>query len=118
MNKENKQRGSLLSGQEPHQKQDLEQAVRASEAAFNLETEKGISPDPGQYNNGGENGNIRHASRDNKQVDKPGDLGAELDQVRENTDLDATEYDLTSEDLQRLDTAEDLDDQEDFPGHS
>lgn len=59
MNEENENTGSLLSGQEPHQKEDFDQAERASAASFELEPEKGITPDPQTYNHGDDQGNIK-----------------------------------------------------------
>lgn len=64
MNDENNQNGSLLSGQEPHQKEEMDQATRASAASFNLEPEKGITPDPDEYNRGDEQGNIKQIHTD------------------------------------------------------
>lgn len=75
MNDENDQHGSLLSGQDPHQKEEMDQATRASAASFNLEPEKGISPDPDEYNKGDEQGNIKqiHADEKNPPADEKED---------------------------------------------
>lgn len=96
MNEENENTGSLLSGQEPHQKEDFDQAERASVASFELDTDKGITPDPAKYNQGDEQGNI-------KQMPKAdGTNSGEFDPVNENPDLDAGVSDVTSEDLKSL----------------
>lgn len=42
--------GSLMAGGDPHQQEDLDQAVTASEASFTLEPEKGLTPEPDEYN--------------------------------------------------------------------
>lgn len=119
---DNKKSGSLLSGQDAHQKEEMDRATNASAAAFSLEVEKGLSPEPDQYNHGEPSENIRGAHLD-KEI---GSVGAaapvNIDGAVENPDLDAGEFDVTSEDLKSLDAMEDDieedDDQEDFPGHS
>ena len=45
MNTEERNNGNLLSGQEPHQKEVLDQAERASQSSCTLEPEKGITGD-------------------------------------------------------------------------
>jgi hypothetical protein len=105
MNEENENTGSLLSGQEPHQKEDFDQAERASAASFELEPDKGITPDPEEYNQGDEQGNIKQMPR----VDSAG--SGVFDQVNDNPDLDAGAYDVTKEDLKSLE-ALDRDDQD------
>lgn len=105
MNEENENTGSLLSGQEPHQKEDFDQAESASAASFELEPDKGITPDPQTYNQGDEQGNI-------KQMPKADSTGSgEFDPVNDNPDLDAGPYDVTNEDLKSLE-ALDKDDQD------
>lgn len=96
MNEENENTGSLRSGQEPHQKEDFDQAESASAASFELEPDKGITPDPKEYNQGEEQGNI-------KQMPKADVTGSgEFDPVNENPYLEAGTFDLTSEDLKSL----------------
>ena len=105
MNEENENTGSLLSGQEPHQKEDFDQAQSASAASFELEPDKGITPDPEEYNQGDEQGNI-------KQMPKADHAGSgESDAVNDNPDLDAGAFDVTTEDLKGLE-ALDTDDQD------
>lgn len=73
MSEEKKNTGSLLSGQEPHQKEDFDQAERASAASFELDPDKGITPDPEEYNQGDEQGNIKQMPKaDNDDFDNPG----------------------------------------------
>lgn len=96
MNEENENTGSLLSGQEPHQKEDFDQAESASAASFELEPDKGITSDPEEYNQGDEQRNI-------KQMPKAdGTDSGGFDPVNENPDLDAGASDVTSEDLKSL----------------
>lgn len=111
MSEENKQSGSLLSGQEPHQKEDMDQASRASEASFSLETEKGLTPDADEYNQGEESGNVRQTKReDNADADRvPGEGVVDIDDAEDDPDLDAGEYDLNSEDLKGLEPMSDDD---------
>ena len=121
MENDNKQSGSLFSGQEPHQKEDLDQATRASAAASSLEVEKGLSPDPDQYNHGEPSENIRGAHPDKESGSERSAAAVNIDPETENPDLDAGEFDVTSEDLQSLEGMEDIvdeDDADDFPGHS
>ncbi|ACU03932.1 hypothetical protein [Pedobacter heparinus] len=97
MSEEKKNTGSLLSGQEPHQKEDFDQAERASAASFELDPDKGITPDPEEYNQGDEQGNI-------KQMPKADHVGSGgFDPVNANPDLDAGASDVTTEDLKSLD---------------
>ena len=111
MNKENNESGSLFSGQEPHQKEDMEQATKASGASFNLEPEKGISPDPDQYNGDDEQGNIKQMSVKDKQDTMAGGGAGTIDNVYENPDLNKGEFDVTQQDLETLDAQDkDLDD--------
>lgn len=121
-NKENKkQSGSLLSGQDPHQKEDLDQATRASAAASSLEVEKGLSPEPDQYNQGEPSENIRGAHSDVESGYERSAASVNMDGTSENQDLDAGEFDVTSEDLKSLESMEDIaddDNPDDFPGHS
>ena len=121
MEQNNKQDGSLLSGQEPHQKEELDQATRASAAASSLEVEKGLSPEPDQYNHGEPSGNIRgiHGDDDAESGSERPAAAVNIDEVTENPDLDAGEFDVTTEDLKSLEAAEDnKDDRDDFSGHS
>lgn len=101
-NEENKENGSLLSGQEPHQREELDQATGASAGSFTLEPQKGITPEPDEYNKGGEQGNIKQLD------DRETDMGssAALDSVSE-IDLDADETTVTAEDLRALDGIDD-----------
>ena len=121
-NKENnKKSGSLLSGQDPHQKEDLDQATRASAASSSLEVEKGLSPEPDQYNHGEPSENIRGVHGDVESGSERSAAAVSIDSTSENADLDAGEFDVTSEDLKSLESMEDLaddDSQDDFPGHS
>ncbi len=111
MNEENKQSGSLFSGQEPHQKEDMDQASRASEASFSLETEKGLTPDAEEYNQGEESGNVRQVKReDDADADRmPGEGIVNIDDAEDDPDLDAGEYDVDSEDLKGLEPTDDDD---------
>lgn len=91
---------SLRSGQEPHQREEMDQAEAASKASFSLEPEKGITPDPDDYNKGATQGNI-------KQIDSSEDIERaptgtqEFDTVSD-TDLNEDENAVTPDDLQAL----------------
>jgi hypothetical protein len=109
---DNKQSGSLLSGQEPHQKEDMDQATRASLAASSLEVEKGLSPEPDQYNQGEPSENIRGAHSDVESGAERAAVTTEMDGTAENPDLDAGEFDVTTEDLKSLESMEDVADED------
>ena len=112
-NKENnKQSGSLLSGQEPHQKEDMDQATRASVAASSLEVEKGLSPEPDQYNHGESSENIRGVHGDVESGSERAAVTGNMDGAAENPDLDAGEFDVTSEDLKSLESIDDIADED------
>lgn len=49
---DNGKNSSLIPGHGPYQKKELHQAERVSVAAFTLEPDKGISPDPDEFNKG------------------------------------------------------------------
>ncbi len=87
-------KGSLLSRQESHQREEMDQAEKASRASYTLEPEKGIT-DTGTYNQGAEQGNIKQSQ--NHQTDPI----QQFDPVSD-VDLDAGENDLTNDDLQAL----------------
>jgi hypothetical protein len=118
MNEENKQSGSLLSGQDPHQKEDMDQATKASAAAFNLEPEKGISPDPDQNIN--EKNNIKEVPP--KGDDNfTGDISDNMEEVDNNLDSNEDEFEVTSEDLENLnaqDKDQDKNEQDEIIGNS
>jgi hypothetical protein len=95
---ENNYKNSLLSGQDPHQKEELDQATNASAGSFTLEPEKGISPDPDEYNKGDKRGNIKETA-DQDFSDDPAPI---FDAVSE-VDPDADDNTVTREDLRALD---------------
>lgn len=88
-------KGSLLSSQEPHQREEMDQAEKASRASYTLEPEKGMTEEPGTYNQGDEQVNIKQSQ--NHQTDPI----QQFDPVSD-VDLDAGENDLTNDDLQAL----------------
>jgi hypothetical protein len=51
--------GSLRASQEPHQREEVDQAESASNASFTLEPEKGLTPDPEEFNQGDVQDNIK-----------------------------------------------------------
>lgn len=90
MENETQNTGNLLSGQEPHQKEEMEQAEKASVASFTLEPEKGLTEI------GNDTHNIKKASGE-------GDASsAGFDSVSD-VDLDDDGTEVTEEDLQALD---------------
>ncbi|SMD10430.1 hypothetical protein [Pedobacter nyackensis] len=101
MNEENNQSGSLLSGQDPHQKEDMDQATRASAASFNLEPEKGISPDPDENINVKEKTNIKEG-RPKGDENFTGDISSNIEELDDTPDLSEGEFDVTPEDLKNL----------------
>src|SRR5689334_5518982 len=106
----NQNENSLLAGQEPHQKEEIDQATAASAASFTLEPEKGLTPDPDQYNKGAEQGNIKQTeSADYEQAASSGTTG--FDAVSP-VDLDADENTITEDDLQALGGVDENSDEE------
>jgi hypothetical protein len=104
MNKQNNQSGSLLSSQEPHQKEDIDQATGSSAASYTLEPEKGLTPDPDQYNKGDEQGNIKQ-----RDIESDSDAGAPalaFDEVND-INLNEDEFSVTNEDLKTLNGEDD-----------
>ncbi|MEJ2880982.1 hypothetical protein [Pedobacter sp. GR22-6] len=102
---ENQKDNSLLGSQEPHQKEELDQASAASTPSFTLEPEKGIGPEPGAE----EQGNVKQAGTSiAAQVQA---TAGGFDPVNE-LDLDAGENDVTADDLQALGGADENADEE------
>ncbi|HKG07023.1 MAG TPA: hypothetical protein VKB19_11220 [Pedobacter sp.] len=95
---ENENNGSLLSSQEPHQKEEMDQATRASAGSFTLEPEKGITPQPEAYNKGDKQGNVKQP--DHRNTDDT--AASDFDPVNE-VDPDADDTAVTEEDLRALD---------------
>jgi hypothetical protein len=56
---QNDYKGSLRASQEPHQREEMDQAESASNASFTLEPEKGLTPDPEEFNQGDAQNNIK-----------------------------------------------------------
>lgn len=109
-NQQNQNENSLLAGQEPHQKEEIDQATAASAASFTLEPDKGLTPDPDKYNKGAAQGNIKQTEPTGH--DEPASLGsAGFDSVS-SVDLDADENSITEEDLQALGGADENSDDE------
>jgi hypothetical protein len=94
---ENQNDNTLLAGGEPHQREEMQQAEAASRASFNLEPEKGITPDPAVYNKEADQQNIKQPNAaDAQDTTSPG-----FDPVSE-LDLDTDENSITPDDLQAL----------------
>lgn len=99
---ENENDHSLLASQEPHQREEMDQAEAASAASFTLEPEKGITPDPQEYNKGGAQDNIKQPDeQDHADITMSGGASG-FDSVSE-VDLDEDETTITSDDLDALD---------------
>ena len=91
---------SLRASQEPHQREEMEQAESASSASFTLAPEKGLTPDPEEFNQGDPQGNIKQTDRTDAGQSEP--TGAEgFDEVSP-IYLDEDENTVTSDDLQAL----------------
>lgn len=111
---QDKGENALRSGQEPHQREEMDQAESASRASFTLEPEKGLTPDPEEYNKGAAQGNIKQTDQTDEtdegdvapigEPDFDSDVDADID-----TELNADENTVTPDDLQAL-NGEDEDD--------
>ena len=99
---ENQSDNSLLAGGEPHQREEMDQAEAASQASFSLEPEKGITPDPAEYNKGAAQENIKQASSSTA-AQNTASGGSEGFYDVSGVDLDEDENSVTTDDLQALD---------------
>jgi len=100
MNYNEERNGNLLSSQEPHQKEEMDQATRASTASFTLEPEKGLTVEPEAYNKDGAQRNIKQVERSDRENFIPSG-NTEFDPVND-ADLNQDENSLTNDDLQAL----------------
>jgi hypothetical protein len=97
---QNDNTGSLRASQEPHQREEMDQAESASKASFTLEPEKGLSPDPEEFNQGDAQDNIKQIDQDDKRQSVPAGT-ASFDTVSP-VNLDEDENTVTPDDLQAL----------------
>ena len=99
-NDQNDKTGSLRASQEPHEREEMDQAERASNASFSLEPEKGIIQDPDEFNHDGAQENIKQVNHDgNQHVGPTGETGfEEVNPVN----VDEDENTVTPDDLQAL----------------
>ena len=104
-NQENQKANPLLSSQEPHQKEEMDQATAASTPSFTLEPEKGMTPEPENFNNGDEQNNLKQTdSSDQDEVPSAGPVS--FDSVSD-VDLDEDDNSVTSNDLTALNGEDD-----------
>jgi hypothetical protein len=100
MNTNQDNTGSLRASQEPHQREEMDQAESASKASFTLEPEKGLTPDPEVFNQGDAQDNIKQIDQTDKQQSEPA-AAAGFDTVSP-VNLDEDEHTVTPDDLQAL----------------
>lgn len=97
---ENDKVNSFRASQEPHQREEMNQAEAASAASFSLEPEKGITPDPVEYNKGDAQDNIKQVEASDENIIEPGGA-VSFDSVSD-VDLDEDDNTITRDDLQAL----------------
>ena len=97
---QNDNSNSLRASQEPHQREEMDQAESASSASFILEPEKGLTPDPEQFNQGDPQENIKQT--DHTDAEQSETSGAESFDAVSPVDLDENDNTVTPDDLQAL----------------
>lgn len=97
---QNNNSNSLRANQEPHQREEMEQADSASNASFTLEPEKGLTPDPDKFNQGDTQNNIKQIDPADDQHFEP--AGTANFEAVSPVNLDEDENTVTPDDLQAL----------------
>lgn len=99
---------SLRASQGPHQREEMDQAEGASNASFTLEPEKGLTPDPEEFNQDDAQENIKQIDQRDQQQSEPA-AAMSFDAVSP-VNLDEDENTVTPDDFQAL-TGLDQDDE-------
>ena len=97
---QNDNTGSFRASQEPHQREEMDQAESASNASFTLEPEKGLTPDPEEFNQADAQNNIKQIDQNDTRQSEP--AGAASFDAVSPVNLDEDENTVTRDDLQAL----------------